>query len=742
MLYNLAEASISKCDFINNTGFNGGCLYNSGTMTLNSNNFQDNSASKGSCIYNTGTLTFNSNTLKNNNASNGGCIYNSGKAQLKSNNFISNFANNGACIYNTGNTKINSNTFTKNKAKNKGGSIYNTKSLNIVLSKFTSNSANYGGSIFNKGKLEISSTTFTNNNATNGSAIYNTKNLIITSSSFKNNCAKSYTLKSSDYTTKKGKTLKIKAYLEYGDNYNGIYSTKNFQIDNTQPILSSALPKQVIYLTINNSTYKQKTNSEGYAYFKINTNKLQTSSHQFKLTHPKSSISTAINNTYTLKIKKDTKKITKKDNKPKKDKKSKKTTKDKHAKKNKSKNKSKKSKYNKNLKKALKSLKKDNKKAYYINKKIYNQAKKYGLFDWIVGAAGNTWKWWNSPAIRLGPNYAKTLKSLGILGDGIGLALDFVLGIDKNGEITWGNLIIDIISLIPVFGAGSKAVNYLTRKIPQLSKYKSVFNFFKKNKKFYKWATDVIGVLDNGFTFLSNKGNALLSLPTSVVKDALNGGKVTTRLIKIFKNNKYVKAISNSSGFKKFWNSGLVKGFRENKYVRAVGKGFLDFVDNGGRSVLSFATSFISTSKKIGKTIISKKYPNKSPKPKKLDYSRYAKNLIKSNHKVFKKSKTKYDKNLKFYTLVLNDVSHQINPKYSNWKKTKAKSKGASSRVSSGAKYVFKPKTKAVKSSSKTSINHKRNFTKRQNNFRNIIHTTLKKTATYITNGVNWLFGR
>ena len=239
--------------------------------------------------------------------------------------------------------------------------------------------------------------------------------------------------------------------------------------------------------------------------------------------------------------------------------------------------------------------------------------------------------------------------------------------------------------------------------------------------------------------FLSNKCNSLLGLSTSVVRDALNGGRVTTRLIKIFKNNKYVKAISNSSGFKEFWNSGLVKGFRENKYVRAVGKGFLDFVDNGGRSVLNFATSLISSVDKVRRNI-SKKNSKKYDNPK-VNYSGYAKNLVKSNPKVFKNSKTTYDKNLKFYTLVLNDVSHQINPKYSNWKKTKAKSKGASSSVSGGAKYVFKVKTNAVKSS-KTSINHKRNFTKRQNSFRNIIHTTLKKTTSYIINGVNWLLGR
>ena len=41
--------------------------------------------------------------------------------------------------------------------------------------------------------------------------------------------------------------------------------------------------------------------------------------------------------------------------------------------------------------------------------------------------------------------------------------------------------------------------------------------------------------------FLSNKCNALLGLSTSVVRDGLNGGRVTTRLIKIFKNNKYVR---------------------------------------------------------------------------------------------------------------------------------------------------------------------------------------------------------
>ena len=244
----------------------------------------------------------------------------------------------------------------------------------------------------------------------------------------------------------------------------------------------------------------------------------------------------------------------------------------------------------------------------------------------------------------------------------------------------------------------------------------------------------MLRVFDNGF--LSNKSNALLGLTTYVVRDALNGGRVTTRLINIFKNNKYVKAISNSSGFKKFWNSGLVKGFRENKYVKAVGKGFLDFVDNGGRSVLSFATSLISSANKVRRNI-SKKYSKKYDNPK-VNYSGYAKNLVKNNPKVFKKSKTTYDKNLKFYGLVLNDVSHQINPKYSNWKKTKAKSKSVSGKVSSGAKYVFNVKTKAVKSS-KTSKNHKRNFTKRQNSFGNIVYITLKKTTTSI---INWLFGR
>ena len=84
---------------------------------------------------------------------------------------------------------------------------------------------------------------------------------------------------------------------------------------------------------------------------------------------------------------------------------------------------------------------------------------------------------------------------------------------------------------------------------------------------------------------------------------------------------------------------------------------------------------------------------------------------------------------------------------YYNWKKSKNKSVGVSSRVSIGAKYRFNYKT----SNSKISTAHKRNPKKqniinRINNGFNHLKTNTVRTYNYVKTKVvssfNWLFKR
>lgn len=582
-LYNIGETTISNTNFTQNKAKNGGAIYNTGKITITQSRFNNNNADNGGSIYNNNTTNINNCFFTGEKASYGGNIYNNGDITIENTKFKNNNAKNGGNIYNNGLLEIITTTFNNNKASQNAGNIYNKHILNINQSKFNSNTAKYGGSIYNSGLLTITSTQFKTNTAINGgaiytkndtkitnakfiknhanyggsifntqkisilkskfeqnsakkgSAIYNKGTLKISTSKFNNNQVQSFKLKSKNYKVTKGKEIIIKIYLKYGDNYPGLFTTtKKFTINDKKPDLSSGAPKQLIKLTINGKTYKKYTNNKGYAHFKLKTNTLKIKKYKLKINHPTSKITTSIkNNNHTLKIIKKT--ITK------------------HTiKKTPNKNNDFNFNYQKDTKKLL-----DNK--HVKNKKLNKQFKfknKQSFFKLLKQSLGNTWnqfkksanefwKLWNKPAFSLGPNYSKTLKKWGKLGDFAGFILDFGLGINEKGEMSWGDLIVNLISLIPVgtilriAKSGGKLLKY----VPNLMKVFSRFKHTKYYKFMMKISNHLLNFMNIGINLVCDINKGIADIVVLVV-DVFSKGKWNHNISKKILNNKYAKKSS------------------------------------------------------------------------------------------------------------------------------------------------------------------------------------------------------
>ncbi|MDR2623000.1 MAG: hypothetical protein LBC39_00280, partial [Methanobrevibacter sp.] len=203
----------------------GGAIYsgNYSVLSVESSSFDGNFAEEGGAIYNDQkSVSHVSNSQFKNNVANstsspksddgykeGGAIYSGNYSVLsvESSFFDSNFAEEGGAISNyADNGSVKSSVFTDNKAykldpswgdDGSGGAIRNVKSLSVVDSNFTRNSAPVDGAISNAGSssiLIVSGSVFTENSAkskiwSSGGAIDNTGYATITDSEFNNNYA-------------------------------------------------------------------------------------------------------------------------------------------------------------------------------------------------------------------------------------------------------------------------------------------------------------------------------------------------------------------------------------------------------------------------------------------------------------------------------------------------------------------------------------------------------------------------
>jgi hypothetical protein len=176
----------------------GGSILNDGSLRLQEVSIINNQAPGGSAggIYNTGTLAIDHSYLTGNIASAGlgGAIYNTGVVNISHSQLSANFGGlEAGAILNreTGNVTISSSTVMSNTAYH-GGGISSSGGLIIDSSIFMNNSTigGFGGAIYNSGSMKVTRSDFSSNYTAvgkEGGGIYNNGSAHITTSRFNNN---------------------------------------------------------------------------------------------------------------------------------------------------------------------------------------------------------------------------------------------------------------------------------------------------------------------------------------------------------------------------------------------------------------------------------------------------------------------------------------------------------------------------------------------------------------------------
>ena len=296
------------CNFTNNMACSYGVLgFHDGGSVINCKFYNNYAMESGGALgFDTSNQKINivNSDFENNTAKNGGAIYLNSKGQIENCRFINNIATHcGGAIYSNSKISIITSNFTQNIANN-GGAGYINEEANIFDSNFMENIAEYGGAIYSKSQLTVNDSLFKNNSALNGSAIYNNGMLNIYKSHFNSNKAKSYNITSTNNApVKKGDYLIIKVKLLVGDNVlDAIYNNGNATVDKDKPIESNLAIKQEILLILNNETYIVKTNDDGIAEFIIDTTDLNAENYTYFFIHLDCELYTGINDNDTVEI--------------------------------------------------------------------------------------------------------------------------------------------------------------------------------------------------------------------------------------------------------------------------------------------------------------------------------------------------------------------------------------------------------------------------------------------------------
>ena len=301
-------SKINTCIFSENlANHNGGAVFTCNQTNISFSNFTNNFAN----------LTAGAINIKASDNIINSCIFNSNLANLagtlnyernfqnlliKDSIFKENFAFDHGILCLNSETNVYGCIFDDNVVEGVGGVIFANSSIMINGSNFTNNTAIYGGAIYNLHHLKLNDSIFRFNSALNGSAIYNNGSCIVTSCVFEHNQANSYILNLRDYHVEQGEIININVFLEYGDNYFGIFNNGELMIDNKIPIFSSGAPEQEILLTINNQNYTAFTNSSGLASFLINTANFTAGNYSMFIYHLESSIASYIFNMSILEV--------------------------------------------------------------------------------------------------------------------------------------------------------------------------------------------------------------------------------------------------------------------------------------------------------------------------------------------------------------------------------------------------------------------------------------------------------
>lgn len=162
-------------------------------VSISNITLKDYTSYTSAAISNDGILTVDNCIFQNNSGLNktskGGSIYNTATLNVHNSKFMENYASWGASIYNNnGTTLINASEFTKDNTLNVGGSVYNIRgTMTVYNSLFTENTAVSGAGIYNAfGRLYVNKTEFIKNSAISfyGGAIYSTGIVNVNNSEF------------------------------------------------------------------------------------------------------------------------------------------------------------------------------------------------------------------------------------------------------------------------------------------------------------------------------------------------------------------------------------------------------------------------------------------------------------------------------------------------------------------------------------------------------------------------------
>lgn len=281
------KVTITGSNFNQNNATSGGAVFCNETIANNSN-FTQNTAEIGGAIFTINLTATNSNFNQNNVTTIGGAIF-SVFANINGSTFTENNAERrGGAVYSTYATISNS-IFDKNNAKEyDGGAIYiDNRTLEVVNSIFTNNTAgNQGGAIYSA-NTTIENSNFTQNNATSGGAIYNTNKLTVADSKFDENSATKNggaLYSSNDLTvsnsTFNNNTAATNGGAIYSTNGNATITESEFNNNNASKggaiyyTNTKASSSPNVSLTVENSTFDLNKGLGDDIYTSYNTNVL------------------------------------------------------------------------------------------------------------------------------------------------------------------------------------------------------------------------------------------------------------------------------------------------------------------------------------------------------------------------------------------------------------------------------------------------------------------------------------
>jgi len=560
----------------------GASLYSTKSkINIYNSNFNNDDADEGGVLYTIDSqLIIKNSIFEGNNADIGGVISGNINLEIYNTNFTNNYAKikGGVINSNKGTIKLFYSNFSDNYAEEKGGAVFiNSGNLQIFNSSFEYNEANFGGSLYiNKNSIiTINNSDFNNNIALNGSAIYNQGLLEIHNSTFDKNQAKSYKIFStSNSPIKKGNDIIIKVKLTVGDNIlDAIYNNNgNVLIDNNKPRESCLAINQEIFLELNNETYSENTNEEGIACFVINSAEFKGGMYNYICYHPNSELYDFIEENDTLKIIEDVHKENVKKSKKllKSNKKTKYSSKVISKKNKKIKTRKKSNKHNYHSRKYSKRISKNPVDIVKISKKgikTFNKMIKY--------SKGNIWRFLDYPIIKIN-GYKKYSKKHPHRAE----LIDLLFGVDKNGKMSFIDLCLNLVSIIPGLGLSGRVLKSLGKSAKRIPKIKKFLKFSNKDKKYRFFIKKI------------RKGIKIVSTSLDLFQNSV--GTVCTTFVgqsaKVFKN-KNLRTIINSLRKNKplgdkasNYMASAIEKFSKSKSYHVLKKSY-KFFDNSIRTV-------------------------------------------------------------------------------------------------------------------------------------------------------------